>query len=378
MDMKDSVTKLSVSVAFILLASTLALAEEAFNAVESEKIPGILRTISNQSKQNFEKIHTWQGELGVSRHSVDRGENAKETFETLTDAVGPRPNEVDELTSSRIIFKCDLDKGLSYSKVSRETPTRYFDAADGRDLGTKSETRCESRIVTDEYRLSAEPSTRWKGEVVERKATKEKIDKDDLSSKRLQPAYLSKYIFDIESQVWHIYPRIAEIIEEKGEYVIDGLAPKVEQRTISGDLQYRIRLPFKLNRFDINNVWVTKIFSADAGYNMISSERTSADGGKLMQQESMEYEKINDVCVPIRRTKDTYDFRDFTLRVHEENVFKNVRINEAIPSETFTYKNLGLESGDKFVDKIAGKEYKYQDANLVPIAEPNNPPQQVK
>ncbi|MFA5239261.1 MAG: hypothetical protein WC476_06085 [Phycisphaerae bacterium] len=145
--MKDLLTKLKVSIVLILLVCSLASAEEDFREVEHEKIPDVLRTISEQSKQNFEKIHTWQGELQSTRYIIDKEKQAKETFEIMTDAVGSAPNEVAEVTSSSIIFRCDLQNGLSYSKVSREAPTLYFDPANGRDLGTKSSTRCESHVT---------------------------------------------------------------------------------------------------------------------------------------------------------------------------------------------------------------------------------------
>jgi hypothetical protein len=372
MDVKNLVTKLSVSVAFILLACSLAIGQsETFQAVEPERIPGILRTISNQSKQNFERIHTWQGELEASRYFIDKGEQAKETFETLTDAVGPSPNEIAELTSSRIIFRCDLDKGLFYSRVCREEPSRYFDAVDGRDLGTKSITDWSRYIVTGEYRFSSTPSVWMKGEVIQRKAIKQKVKKDDLLYDAPyvvhQPAYLPRYLFDLQFPAWERYSYLAGIIEEKGEHVVDGLTLRVEQRTLSGDVQYRIHEPFRMNVFDINNIWQVKIFSANASYNMISWEMTSADG-KLMHKKGLEYQKVNGVYVPIRDTEDTFDYRDFSLRHHEEGVFKNVRINEPIPAETFTYKNLGLKDGDKFIDKTTGKDFEYKNGELVELA----------
>jgi hypothetical protein len=361
-------TKLNVNFVLILMMFSLVLAEEDFKPVETEKISEILRTISEQSKQNFEKIHTWQGELMSSRIIIDKGKIVKETFETMTDAIGPCPNEINVLDSSKVIFKCDLDKGVYYLKRSREEPTRYFDPTDNRDLGTKSTVSCSSHIVNNEYRISTEPFRLSKGEIVERKAIKEKADEDGLASKRLQPIYLPKYIFDVESQVWGYYPRITETIEKEGKYEVDGLTPKVEQRAVSGDLQYRVQLPLnKLNFFDIGNMWMIKIFSANAGYNMISSQTITVDGEKLMEQESTEYQEIDGVYVPIKETKDNYDPRDFSLRSSEEKVFKNIRINEPISDETFTYKNLGLEDGDTFVDKIEGKEYKYQDAKLIEI-----------
>jgi len=367
MDAKDSFTKLSLIIVLIILMCGLAVGQsETFQVVKLERIPEILRTISIQTKENFERIHTWQYEMEGSRYIIDKGEQAKRTFEIHTNAVGPCPNEVAEIDSSRVIFRCDLDKELSYSKVCRNTPIRYLDLADSRDLGAKSGRSCGSYIVMGEYQLSANPNAWRKGEVIERKAIKQKIEKDDSSCGGHQPVYLPRYLFDIESQVWVRGPRLMEIIEEKGEHVVNGLSMKVEQRTLSGDVQYRVHEPFVMNVFDINNVWEIKTFSANAGYNIISSEMTT-DDGKLMHQESIEYQDVNGVYVPSRRTKDTFDYRDFSLSSHKENVFKNVRINEAIPAETFTYKNLGLKNGDKFIDKVLDKEYTYQNEQLIAV-----------
>jgi len=371
MNRKNLITKIIVCAALIFPAGCFATAQnEVFQAVEAERIPGILRSISKQTKENFEQIHTWQGELESSRYFIHKGGMAKGTFERHTDAAGASPNEIAELDSSFIVFRCDLDKGLFYSKVCRQTPTRYFDPADGRDLGTKSITDCGSHIVTGEYRLSSDTSVLRKGEVVQRKATKEKIEKDDSSYVGRQPVYLPGYLFDIKSQVWEYYPFFAKNIEEKGEYVLNGLALKVEQRTLDGDVQYRVHEPLTFNVFDINNIWTVRTFSTNAGYNMISSETRSADGGQLMHQKSMEYQKVNGVYVPIRGTEDKFDYsdyKDFSLRTHKEWVFKNVRINEPIPAETFTYRNLGLKDDDKFVDKILDREYIYKNEELVPI-----------
>jgi hypothetical protein len=368
MDMKVLAIKLSMNIVQIFLMCSLAAGQsETFQVVEPEKIPGILRTISNQSKQNFEKINTWQGELETSRSFIAKGEQAKETFKTMTNAVGPCPSEVVELTTSRIIFKCDLEKGLFYSKSAREEPSRYFDPADNRDLGTKSTTRSSSHIVNNEFRIRTEPVRYRKGKVIERKAIKEKTDADGPSCKGSQPAYLPKYLFDIDYQAWNTYPSIAETIEKEGVYTVDELPLKAEQRTLAGDLQYRIHRPYRLNSFGIKNFWMVQTFSTQAGYNMISWKMVTADGGKLMQQGSIEYQKINDVYVPIRSTKESYDPRDFTLKSTEETVFRNVRINEAIPAEIFTYKNLGLEDGEKIEDRIINKEFIYQKGELAEV-----------
>ncbi|MDD5063668.1 MAG: hypothetical protein PHQ35_02765 [Phycisphaerae bacterium] len=362
------ITKISICVALIFTAHGLAIAQgEEFQSVVPERIPGILRSISKQTKENFEKIHTWQGELDCSRYYVLKGGIAKETFETMTDANGPCPNEVAEITEAIIVFKCDLNKGLWYVKRSREAPTRYIDPATNKDLGTKSLPSSSSEIITKEYQYNAQPDAYNRNdEVAQRKAVKTK--KEEPLYKWRQPEYLPRYIFDIDSQVWDRYPNYAKISEEKGKFEYSGLTMKAEQRTLSGDLQYRIHEPFIMNTLNIKG-WLINTFSEKAGYNIIDSERITADG-KLMLRKSTEYQKVNGVYVPIRDTKDTYDHnRDFSLQIHEEGVFKNIFINDTIPEEIFTYKNLGLKNGDEFIDKIAGKEYKYEDANLVFVSD---------
>lgn len=352
-----------------LICSLAAEPNETFQLVETERIPGILRTVSNQSKQNFEKIRSWQGELEASRFFIDKGEQAKETFKTMTDAVGSCPSEVVEITISKITFKCDLEKGLFYSKVARQEPTRYINPADNRDLGTKSRVRSSSIIVNKDYQIHTEPVRYREGKVIESKAIIDKaiIDTDGLSCKGAQPAYLPKYLFDIDSQAWNIYHSIAETMEKEGEYGVDGLVMRVEQCTLPGDLLYRIHRPYRLNALGIKNIWMVQTFSANAGYNIISCKMITADGGKLIQQESVEYENINDVYVPIRSTKENYNPRDFTLQSTEEKVFRNVRINEDIPAETFTYKSLGLADGDKIEDRITNREFIYRKGELAEV-----------
>ena len=60
------------------------------------------------------------------------------------------------------------------------------------------------------------------------------------------------------------------------------------------------------------------------------------------------------------------------MSYERECLFNNIKINHVIPEETFTYKNLGLKDGDKFVDKIQNKEYIYQDEELIIMGSSKN------
>jgi hypothetical protein len=373
MNAKEIIRKLSLMIIVILLLCNFAMGQMgAFQVVPPKRIPEILNTISTRVQQNFLQIHSWEGEIEVSWYVVYKGETAKDIFTRYTDAVGEAPNSVEEIDKSKTTFSCDLDKGFFYAKNHRTTSTLYIDPVSGRDLGTKSIPWWSISILTPEYHLHSSPNRMRDGHVVQCRGVKEKVEQEveqDRSSCARPPSVFDpRDLFDARTPVWLYYPRIVERIEKKGEYVVDDkYALKVEQRELDGEVQYRVHEPAKVGP-EGDNIWLIKTYSTDAGCNMISSERTRADG-KLLRRQSLEYQSVQGVYIPSRITYETFDHNDGSLRNRKEQIFKNVHLNAVIRAETFTYKNLGLNNGDKFIDNIEGKEYRYQDANLVPITD---------
>ncbi len=354
MNRKNFILKINLDIVFILLACNLAVGQsDTFEAVAPEKIPDILKTIAVKTKENFERIHTWQGEIEFSR------------------------------SDRTINFRCDLSKDQFYSSGCGETQFGYTDSAD-KNVGPKSSFMCYSHILTNEYYISSGPSAWKKGteEVTHRSATKQKVEKKDPSCVTCNDyiVYDPRNLFDFLSPPWKSYSKLAKTIEEKGkfinekgEYVNDGYVLKIEQGNLSGDIQYRISVPSRINLQGYSGIiWIIRTFSANAGYNMISYQAKRVDG-PLVQQKNLEYQKINDVFIPTKYIYETFDYNNSSLQNREEEVFKNIKINEDIPAETFTYKNLGLKDGDKYIDKIEKKEYKYENKKLVFVKDINEP-----
>ena len=64
--------------------------------------------------------------------------------------------------------------------------------------------------------------------------------------------------------------------------------------------------------------------------------------------------------------------RTYDCRVkHNSITFCNEKVNKPIPEETFGYQNLGLENGDRFIDRSADKTFEYKDGELIEAAEKN-------
>jgi hypothetical protein len=368
MSAKETTNNLSLYTILALLLCGHAIGQtDTFRAVPPDKIPETLNTISTLVHQNFLQIDSWQGEIQVSRYVVYKGEKAKDIFQRNTDALGEPPNKIAKLALSTTTFDSDLAKGLLYAKVSSKNPSRYIDPADGRDLGTKSIPWYRISILTPEHHLESTPNRMRDGHVVQRRAVKKKVDKDCPSC--APPCVFDpRDLFDARSPVWLKYPRILKRIREQGQYLVDGHAVKVEERTLPDDVQYRVHQPSRIS-LEGGNIWLIKTFSSDAGYNMISWELTRVNG-EPMHRRTLEYQSVQGIYVPSKAIYESFDPEDGSLQSREIQIYKNVRLNRAIPAETFTYKNLGLEDGDDFEDRILDKKYIYKQGELVEVPKP--------
>ena len=109
----------------------------------------------------------------------------------------------------------------------------------------------------------------------------------------------------------------------------------------------------------------TKTYSSQCGFNIVYWEIKSGSG-KLRQLYTWEYELVDNVYLPKRVVKKDYSLEG-ELISEKDCTYNNNKVNQEIPAGTFEYTNLKLKEGDKFVDEIESKEYKYEDANLVEI-----------
>jgi hypothetical protein len=338
-----------------------------FQPVDPNRIPAILTIISNRAKGNYDQIQTWQGKLDIVSDYLYEGDRAKEVFTEEIKASGEPPKRLLEHRETNIEFSLDAENELLCAKYYSDSakPLQYEDLETGRDLQAKVVLATRRAILTPEYQIDCIVDTTQDGVAKARKAVKQARPKN--SSRCVgHPVYDPRDLFDPRSPVWLSYPRIVEHIKKKGKYVVDDrYALKVERRVVDGDVQYRVHRPARTS-LEGGNVWLVKTFSTDAGYNMISSEFTRVNG-ELIDRRSMEYQSVQGIYVPSKVTEESFDPQDGSLQYQKTQTFKNVLLNHPIPAETFTYKNLGLEDGDDFEDRILDKKYVYKQGELVEV-----------
>ncbi|MBN2267134.1 MAG: hypothetical protein JW725_02215 [Candidatus Babeliaceae bacterium] len=331
-----------------------------FHPVEPNQIPEILTMISEKIRGNYERIETWQGEADIIFERIFEGERAERIFNTYVDNAGKTPKILKRHQEHKIKFAIDMEKDLLCVNSYRDKPSKYTDFETGKVLGTKSKPWYETSIVTPEYYLHLRPHAFQKDVVIRHMASKEANEKNSTCNR--PPFFDPRENFLRGMPIWEIFRLLTQYIYKHGEWNVDGHTLKVEKCTDANNTKYRIIQPTIVSPG--NYIFLAKTFSSEVGFNMILEENTNQEG-RLLNKVILDYELVNGIYLPSKTTEQNYERENGGLSYEAKHTFKNQKVNMPIPEETFTYKNLGLKNGDIFEDKIEGKEYKYQDANLV-------------
>ncbi len=336
-----------------------------FQPVPSEQISGVLNMISAKAYDNYSQIQTWQGSIDANVTIIYQGTKAENFFKNMIDDKGEAPKKIKKRRESTIEFAANFENGLFYSKKFHRKGVQYTDPNSGKLLKTESVVGHNVSIGTADYKISCHGKTKRGDNLISRAATKkERVSREDCPS-------CGEDIFDprsflLEGQpLWEFFPQILQYIQKHGDFSIDGHSLHLEERRDGTITEYRIEIPGAVSpgKYLIK----TMVFSSEEDFNVTLVETKKADG-KLFQKKTWDYEVIDGIYLPKKTTKQSFRRDNAELSYERECIFSNYKLNQTIPEHTFTYKNLGLQNGDKFRDKILDKEYIYQDGELIPTS----------
>jgi len=339
-----------------------------FHPVDSNRISNILNVISNQVQSNYEQIKTWQGKVEVIEDYIYEGARAEKVFKADTDGRGKIPSTIRKHTETIIEFSLHAEKALTHAAYSPMIPLQYTDLETGRELGAKGILGSRTAILTPDYRYDCTGDRMHNRVIVSRMAVKHVSAKNSLEcDSTLHPVYDPRKSFSAFSDyTWELFPKLVDLIKQQGKFSVDEYDLKVEELKDGDITEYRVTLPSKHNLESKLYLFFTLVFRSNKDFNIISFQETDHNG-RLLQNRTWDYDLVNGVYVASKMTQQDFDWSNGNLRHERIVTFKNQKINELIPEETFTYRNLGLENGDKFIDKILDKEYTYQDGVLIEV-----------
>ena len=330
---------------------------ESYCSVPKDKIPSILTLLLVEGRSNYEGIRTWQGEADFKVDIIYQGENAKRVLHEKTKDKGEIPKIVRKRKVGNIQFIADFEKRFIYEKLDRPNPVQYTEYKTGRDLGTKSPLPWHTvSVITPEHFIQSAPSVYDGTSIKKRKVVR--VESQKGSSCAESGVFDPRKCFGVSGTVWQTLSMLIQEIQEKGKFSVGEYDLRVEERTKDSKTEYRIRIPLKSPQ---TYAFLTMVFSGSKGFNIISHE-IKEQHDKLFQKFTWDYELIDGVYLPTKTEKRNFDRQTGQLKYQEVFVYRNNKLNQPIPAETFEYTNLGLKEGDIFLDEILDKEYRYEAA----------------
>ncbi len=354
-----------------------------WTAVDQNSFAEILTMINNRIEENYDRIKTWQGKVNIVIDIVSESENAKRLSEKIL-VDEPVPNGIidhQELTNE---FALDVNKGLLYDNIYPDAKRNIIDAQTGKilRLNENAQIRSKKNIRTPDCQLTCREYKNREGVIVRRWVVKEKRPAGELTNRDslppvFDPRETMRIFGDIKRKSFAplggAFAKYLAFLDKKERNSIDGFPTVVVKECDVGNVKkYKIDLLGLSNDSDGSKIhfYYNLVCSSEAGFNVVSFSITD-EKKRVVEDKELEYGLFDGVYLP--KVINQHQFKeDGKLENEKRYTFnKDQKVNKPLSEETFTYKNLALKNGDQFIDKIADKEYKYQDANLVFIADIN-------
>jgi len=352
--------------------------------VGQDSFAEILTMINSRIEENYNRIKTWQGKVTTVFNSVYEGESVKRWYEQIL-VDKPLPNKIIDHVELTREFAVDVNKGLLYDSTYPDAQQEIVDDQTGKNLPLKELVKIGSgkTILTPNHQLDCRDIKNQDDVVVRRNAIKQLRSPGGIRCQgNLRPVFdprdTVRIFGDITGKssapLGGSFAKYLAFFNKEGGHSIDGHPTiKVEECNVGEVKKYRITL-LTLSKDDSGttvHVYHTLICSSEAGFN-VGSFLATYNNGKILENKTWDYGLIDGVYLPKRKTQQEFDYHTGDLANQNTINFIDQKVNNPISNEVFTYKNLGLKNGDKFIDKIENKKYKYQDANLIFVKDVTN------
>ncbi|MBN1391435.1 MAG: hypothetical protein JW947_01380 [Sedimentisphaerales bacterium] len=384
--MKTIVSSIKVSYSLIILftLSFFVLTKAAENnqdcrwgLVDQNSFPAIMTMIEDCVKENHDKINTWQGKVKIVTENTYEDAKGRKYLEEILD-VRPIPNKIKRHYEFTREFALDVDKSLLYENYYPDGKNNIVDVETGRIIPLKERMHQGSgkNVFTPEYLLHCMDIKNRDGVIDRRDVIKQARPKGESTCQSHLPPIFDprgtiRIFGDIQGQSFDplggTFSKYLAAFGKEGGNSVDGYPTITIKECNVGDVKkYKIVLLSlaKDNAGAKVHIFFNLVCSSDTGFNVVSCSTTDSND-RVIEHKTWDYSLINGVYIPMQKNELRFDYNTGNLKEQSTVVFMNQTVNHPINNEVFSYKNLGLKDGDKFIDKIAGKEYKYEDANLV-------------
>ncbi|MDD5134223.1 MAG: hypothetical protein PHP01_02275 [Phycisphaerae bacterium] len=342
--------------------------------VSQDNFAEILTMINSRIEKNYNKIKTWQGKVTTVYDSViNEGDGRRKLYEKIVDKA--LPNKIIDHVELTREFVVDVNKEFLYDSIYPDAQQEIIDDQAGEKLPLKKYVQIASgkNVLTPNYQLNCRDIKNQDGVVIRHDVIKQLRSpggttcQDNLNTV-FDPMETMRVFGDITGKssapLGGTFAKYLAFFNEKGGHNIDGHSTITIEECNVGDIKkYRITLLILSKDDSGSTVYVSSILtcSSERDFN-IDSFLATYNNGKMVESKTWDYGLIGGIFLPKRKTQQKFDYHTGDLTNQSTISFIDQKVNNSISNEVFTYKNLGLKNGDKFIDKAENKEYHYKEA----------------
>jgi hypothetical protein len=360
--------------------NTYALNEQKWIQVPESNYSEVLELIAMRAKANYEEISSWHGRMQILENNHFYGPNAAKMANADPNSIAHDSQHIFEEIRSTAEFTVDMRNDKLNSQ--KEKPMVHLKAIDlDQNVPVRKNGEYESvrAILTSEQYLWHMPDSNFSSKLPNVRAGKKVfIDKPSerkfsLSGDIRDPRIFFDSGIEDGKKPWETLLRLKNDINDRIKERIEGY-PHLEIRYLSADtgIKYQILTTWRGGE-NYARKYIRSLLEVDeaVGFNALKAETTNPDDTKTIAKEYT-YEKIGEIYLPKTVKRQFWNHKGEPVFTSEITI-ETISLNEPLPEDTFTIKNLGVEDNTLVTDNIKKAEFRFSKGNLVPIAEPNNP-----
>lgn len=317
-------------------------------------------------ERNFAALKTWKGSYSFDEVVSFFDEQARRILAGLPAApAGGAMDTFQTITKGFVDFALDVDRELLYTAYRSEGPSSYWFPALESTLDVETSIHDIRSVVTPEHYLHYEPYT-----IVGKSIYP---NSDGVNS---GPAGFRDPAADAAMLEWSNVVDPLKFYYVGQESIPGGLPDgwKLEDvvkmtRANHGEYEtYTLRTKWLHGGAEMSKdnlvVHETK-FDERVGFNVIEKTVYMPDGNVWLH-DTWDYKSVGGIYVISKRTKTIFEpSHDYALRFTRVLELIETEVNSPIHPETFTYKALNIQEGDRYIDNLEQAEYTLRNGKLV-------------
>jgi len=369
-----------LSFPLIISQKVISAEEQQWQSVPGANYAEVLELIALRAKANYDEISSWQGRMDIHENIHFYGTNAAKKARAVdTNSIAQDSQHICAISNTIADFVIDMRNDKLYSSVEPNVQYKSIDLDRYVPIRKNTRTPMTKTILSPDSYMWYMPDEIFAPKLPSLRAQKT-VFVESSQNKNVKGFVRDPRLFFNSSgeggiKLWDsLLQNSRDKLSETLNVRIAGY-PHIEILSMNTDngVKYRILTTWQAEKYSMAN-YIRCLLEVDeaVGFNAIKTETTNPDGVRRDLKEYT-YVKIADIYIPKTIKKEQRNNKG-EITLSSEITIETTGLNTPLPEDTFTIKNLGLEDGTLITDKITDTEFRYSKGALVPITEPNEPP----